>query len=204
MASQVVVTFAARYWPDLPELTDEEAIGTGVPVPIADGLTGTMRLGPMMAVKSAPGPDEWRAVVQVVVDIAPGFIEGVAGGLLGNWIWEHVRGKPEAPNVNVDQSVHNEFRVFIGRAEITTPNQDEIAAAVLQALRAEAPTTEIPPQLRRPQAIAAGQTDEEWVLAQMELARQYRADMERLTKKGKLRPRPTTHEEAEPEDQPKG
>lgn len=179
---RAVVTFAARFWPDLPDLTEADSVGDGTPVPMPAGLHGTIRMGSMMAVKSAPGPDEWRAVLQVVVDVGIGVGPPVAVGLLTNWLYDRLKGsKPEQRPPLIDESnyLHQDVRVFVGHTEVEATDRAKIETIVRDVLSAASPATGLPPQLRRPEAIATGMTDEEWVLAELEKARLWREEVAR-------------------------
>jgi hypothetical protein len=176
MTERIVITFAARSWTDLPALTDADSISDGTPVPMPAGLTGTIQLGRRLAFKSAAGPDEWRAVIQVVVMLSG----GLATSLLGNWLHDRLKEiEPEPLVIDRGVHVHEDVRVFIGQTEIETTGRAPIEAIVREALSAPSSIDDLPPQLRRQEAIAAGMTDEEWVRAQIEKARLWREEVDR-------------------------
>jgi hypothetical protein len=179
MVDRIAVTFAARRWPDLPTVTDTDTVSTGTPVPMPGGLTGTFEMGSMMAVKSAQGPDEWRAAFQVIVDVAGAVAAEVAVKLVAEWILSKVRPTGTRQTPLIDQSVHNDVRVFIGHIEVNVGSRDEVEAAVRDAIAAATPQLDLPPELRRHEAVAAGMTDEDWLQAQIKAAREWREDFER-------------------------
>ncbi len=78
-------------------------------------VTAVVRVTPPPAFKAA-GPDEWRSIVQVIVDV--GGVVGV--GLLTNWLYDKLKGlRDDGRREDMrDRSVHNHVRVFIGHVEM--------------------------------------------------------------------------------------
>ncbi|MGO9177785.1 MAG: hypothetical protein ACLQBX_00770 [Candidatus Limnocylindrales bacterium] len=179
MADRITVTFAARYGLDLEGLADEKA---GLP----DGVTAVVRVTPPPAFKAA-GPDEWRSIVQVIVDV--GGVVGV--GLLTNWLYDKLKGlRDDGRREDMrDRSVHNHVRVFIGHVEINGTERGELDRAFHEATVGADLGTDTPTQLRRPKRRARRLTDEEWVDQQVEMGRRHEEEMTRLVERTNRRRR---------------
>jgi hypothetical protein len=189
MADLVVVTLAARYWSDIPDLVEEgdHTIESGMLVPVGDELSGVVRMAPRLAIKAAPGPDEWRAVVQIAIALGGTVATNVAVGLIVKWIMSRVRAEPQPPSV-IDQSLHiqNDVRVFIGHIEVHSTDPDEIEQAVRGQVRAQTPNVEVPPQLsQQTQGLVQDEDEDDdafgqrWVEYWTERGRAHQEDMAR-------------------------
>jgi hypothetical protein len=163
MADRIVVTFAAKDNRRLPWLVEGDQEPSGMPVPLPDGLSGVIRNPPIVIRESAVGPDLWTSVIQVVVEHSDTIATAVAGSLLAAWIKRKLgdRDQPETPSVNIDQSVHNDVRVFIAKVEVGA-NPEKIAEAVRDAFDGQAEPIELPRAIREEMAAKAGMTLEEY------------------------------------------
>jgi hypothetical protein len=179
VTAQISVTFAARYGLDLEGLADEKA-------GLTDGVAADVRVSPPPAFKAA-GPDEWRSIVQVIVDV--GGVVGV--GLLTNWLYDKLKGLRDdgRREDRSDRSVHNHVRVFVGHVEINGTERGELERAFREAIVAADLRAYTPPQLRRPKRKARRLTDKEWVDQQVEMGRRHEEDMARLIERTNRRRR---------------
>lgn len=179
VADRITVTFAARYGLDLEGVADEMA---GLP----EGAAADVRVTPPPATKAA-SPDEWRSIVQVVMDV--GGVVGV--GLLTNWLYDKLKGfRADGRREEMsDRSVHNHVRVFIGHLEINGTERGELERAFRQALITADSRTDIPPLLRRPKRRSRPLTDKEWVDQQTEIGRRHQEEMARLIERTSRRRR---------------
>jgi hypothetical protein len=165
----VVITVAARKWPDLPKLTEGGSIGSGTPVQLPKGLSGeVLAIGPPY--KSAASPDELHAVIQFVVDSAGPFIRDLFVGVLGAWLYDRISGRVGGKKIEV--------RVFIGHLEVDPSDPGQIAEAIARQLDEGSPRS-LPPQLSPRPVNRPGIADDEWVEEQLELSRRHHEGLAR-------------------------
>lgn len=167
MAKRIVVTFAAKDGGHLPWLVDGDDEADGTPVPLPDGLAGVIRNPPTVIRESAGGPEFWTQVVQVIIEHGDKVATTVIGSAIGAWVTRKIAQRdssktsaPATPTV-IDQSVHNNLRVFIGKIEVEL-NEDQIAAVVRDAFDAPDQPIKLPPAIRDEMAAKAGMTPEEY------------------------------------------
>jgi hypothetical protein len=166
MSNRVVITFAAIDHRALPWLVGGDTEANGTPVPLPEGLQGVVHNPPTVLRESVGEPDFWTSVVQIVVEHGDKVATAAASTLVGAWVTKKLieRDRSALPptTVNVDQSVHNDVRVFVNKIEVRA-DQEEIARAVRDALDADqAPPVELPPAIAEQMAAKMGVTIEEW------------------------------------------
>ena len=125
-------------------------MGSGDEVPLPGGLRGVLHQ-PASFKTAAIGPDEWRGILQVAVDLGGVATGTIALGLITNWLYDKLKGKHEtqAPTQNVDQSDHIDVRVFIGRFEVNLSDRGQVERVLGEAIAGRNAPTEVPPQVRQ-------------------------------------------------------
>jgi hypothetical protein len=147
MTEPIVVTIAAKVWPDLPSITEGDSVGAGTPVLLPSGLRGeVLTLGPAM--KAAGSPDDWRAVIQFAVDSAGPTARDLFVGLLGAWLYDIAMGRLQGRKGSGDpREDQGALRVFVGHLEIDVSDREAMARAIQGQVEAGSPSS-LPPQLR--------------------------------------------------------
>lgn len=182
MSEPIVLTIAAKVWPDLPSITVGDTVGAGEPVLLPEGLSGeVLSLGP--AIKAAGSPEDWRAVIQFAVDSAGPMARDLFVGVLGAWLYDMARGRPPGRKGSRKRHDQGALRVFVGHIEIEAGDREAIARAIQGQLEGGSPKS-LPPQLRPTIEEPSGLTPEEWVQRQLKLSQDYHERVARLVEQG--------------------